>query len=302
MPAPSSSPFHFTPLRYPGGKGKLVSFVRGVLTDNGLIGGTYVEPYAGGAAIAIELLLTEYVSEVHLNDISKPIFAFWHSILDDTEAFLRRLRDTPCTPATWHRQKEILKGERRGTQLDLGFATFFLNRTNRSGVLNAGMIGGHEQLGPWKIDARYNRKDLAKRIELIASKRQRIHLSNNDAIYFLSRVYDALPEKTLIYFDPPYFQKGRQLYYDYYRQRDHEMIAKFICERLKKHHWMVSYDNVPQVRRLYVGSPMLTYSISYSARQAGTGREAMFFSPALRVPHVAGAMFDARRYRMLASV
>src|SRR6266852_12994 len=176
---------HFTPLRYPGGKGKLAPFVKQLMKDNDLFDGEYVEPYAGGAAIAVELLLQDYVSRIHINDISRPIFAFWKSVLEHTDQLLRLVRDTKLTVPSWDRQKKILARQEEHDDVSLGFATFFLNRTNRSGILNGGVIGGRDQTGPWKIDARYNADELIFRIESIAKMRRRIKLTRSDALALL---------------------------------------------------------------------------------------------------------------------
>ena len=133
-----SARFHFTPLRYPGGKAKLAPFIKDIVEANDLSDGDCLEPYAGGAAIAIELLLQEYVARIHINDISKPVHAFWHSVLNETEELCRLIRDTRVSPASWDRQKKIFVAPEDNELVKLGFATFFLNRTNRSGILNAG--------------------------------------------------------------------------------------------------------------------------------------------------------------------
>lgn len=177
---------HFTPLRYPGGKGKLAAFIKEVFATNNLLDGNYVEPYAGGAAIGLELLFHEYVSHIYINDYSRPVYAFWKSVLDHTEPFTRRVHDTPITVRTWDKQKRILTNAGDYDDLALGFATFFLNRTNRSGILNGGIIGGRDQSGPWKIDARFNTHELIFRIECIAKQRGRVTISNEDAVVFLS--------------------------------------------------------------------------------------------------------------------
>jgi DNA adenine methylase len=176
---------HFTPLRYPGGKGKLAAYVKRIMKVNRLVDGEYVEPYAGGAAIALEFLFHEYVSRMHINDVSRPIYAFWHSVLNHPDVFCRLLRDIPLTMESWDAQKKILANGAKHALLDLGFAAFFLSRTNRSGILNAGVIGGRAQTGKWKIDARYNADELITRILSIASMRSRIKLTRLDAIKFL---------------------------------------------------------------------------------------------------------------------
>lgn len=133
---------HFTPLRYPGGKGKLAGYVKRLMKANHLLDGEYVEPYAGGAGIALELLLHEYVSRIHINDISRPLYAFWKSVLDRTDEFCDLVSNTPISVKVWDKQKRILANAADHDDLALGFATFFLNRTNRSGILNGGIISG----------------------------------------------------------------------------------------------------------------------------------------------------------------
>lgn len=287
-PVKHSRLVHFTPLRYPGGKGKLASFVKELLTANDLCDGEYVEPYAGGAAVALELLFHEFVTQIHINDVSRPIHAFWSSVLNDTEAFCRLVRDTPLTVQAWDKQKAILKNLQDHNDLAVGFSAFFLNRTNRSGILSGGIIGGREQNGPWKIDARYNAAELIFRIERIAALRSRISLTSLDALAFLKAGKKTWPKKTLIYLDPPYYEKGRQLYYDFYDHADHEALASFVNRGIKKQHWIVSYDNVAAVRRLYAGHRSVTYGIGYSVREACEGREIMFFCEGMAVPKLKG--------------
>lgn len=279
---------HFTPLRYPGGKGKLASFVKAVIKENDLFDGEYVEPYAGGAAVGLELLFHDYVTAIHINDLSRPVFAFWSSVLNDTDRLCKLVKDTPLTIREWDRQRFIFANASRYGDLRLGFATFFLNRTNRSGILNGGAIGGRDQAGPWKIDARFNRVGLIERIESIAKMRKRISLTSMDACAFLRSRVSEWPHKTLVYLDPPYFVKGRDLYYDYYQPHDHALVATEVARTLSSKHWIVSYDNVPTVRTLYRPYQQIVYRIGYSARDSREGTEIMFFSDSLKVPKLVG--------------
>lgn len=281
---------HFTPLRYPGGKAKLAEYVKSLMKANRLIDGEYVEPYAGGSAIALELLFHEYVSRIHINDISRPVHAFWKSVLDDSEEFCRLVLQKPLTVAQWDKQKKVLRNPDDHDHVELGFAMFFLNRTNRSGILNAGIIGGRDQTGPWKIDARYNAKELVHRIEAIARMRDRIKLTRQDALRFLKAGISKWPKETLIYLDPPYYVKGRDLYYDFYEHKDHKRIADFINESAIQQKWIVSYDNVQPIRDLYPSSRFITYDIGYSARSASQGSEVMFFCDGLKVPPLIGSI------------
>lgn len=286
---------YFTPLRYPGGKGKLAAFVKQLLEHNGLVDGEYAEPYAGGAAIALELLLQEYVSHIHINDISRPIYTFWKCVLEHTDELTRLICSTPLTVRSWDKQRKILLNPKDHDDLQLGFAAFFLNRTNRSGILNGGIIGGREQTGPWKINARFNATELAYRVESIAKLRSRISLSRDDAAKFLLKKAATLPEKSLIYLDPPYYIKGKDLYLDYYDHGDHAAIAKVVVKKVKRQKWIVSYDNVESIREMYLGCRSIAYSIGYSAREARMGSEVMFFCDGLDVPALVGPMKLSRK-------
>jgi DNA adenine methylase len=280
---------HFTPLRYPGGKGKLAAFVKDIIEINRISDGEYVEPYAGGAAIALELLFHEYVSRVHINDISRPVFAFWKSVLYDTENFVRRVHNVKLNVGTWDRQKRVLANQDDHDDFALGFATFLLNRTNRSGILNGGIIGGRDQSGLWKIDARFNRSELIHRIESVAKLHHRIVLTREDAYEFLVQRHKRFPSGTLIYLDPPYYSKGKELYYDYYNKDDHKKVAALV-RRITKAKWIVSYDDVKAIREMYTDFRYVRYTIGYSAREIRQGNEVMFFCDGLKVPALNGAM------------
>jgi DNA adenine methylase len=279
---------HFTPLRYPGGKGKLAGYIKCLMSANRLLDGEYVEPYAGGAAIALELLLQEYVSRIHINDISKPVYAFWRSVLYHTDELCRLVTDTALTVETWDLQKKVLANQGQHNDIELGFAMFFLNRTNRSGILNGGIIGGRDQTGPWKIDARFNARELVRRIVSVAKMKRRIRLTGYDGLRFLRSGISRWPQRTLIYLDPPYYVKGRQLYYDFYDCHDHERVARFVRERIAHQKWVVSYDNVGPIRDLYRGVQRITYDVGYSARSSHQGSEVMFFCDGLQVPPLVG--------------
>ena len=280
--------------RFPGGKGKLARFMKEIVRSNGLSDGRYVEPYAGGAAVAWELLLTGVVRRVSINDISLPVFAFWHSVLNSTNDLCRMIQDCPLTIDEWDRQKEIFRRSDEADNLSLGFSFFFLNRTNRSGILNGGVIGGRDQTGKWKIDARFNKPDLISRIEKIASLKARIELTNLDAVKFIEMNAKRFGNKALLYIDPPYFEKGRFLYHDAYRAEDHAVVAKSVV-KLEGLNWLVSYDDVRPIHDLYAASPWLQYTLNYSARNVTRGREVMFFSRNLVVPEVPTPLHEIDR-------
>jgi DNA adenine methylase len=273
-----------SPLRYPGGKGMLANFMKLVISQNNLADGQYVEVYGGGAAIAWSLLSEDYVQKVHVNDLDRAIIAFWKSVLDDTEALCRLISDTPVNMEQWLRQRAILTNPDDHSQLELGFSTFFLNRTNRSGILRGGVIGGKHQTGKWKIDARYNKKGLIQRIQRIAGYSNQIVIHNLDAAQFIQTVLPILPKRTLVYLDPPYFNKGQRLYKNHYSKADHQVIAGLVS--IIKQPWLVSYDSCTEIDTLYAAYSKIPYCISYSAQDRYSGSEVMFFSATLTAPSI----------------
>lgn len=274
-----------SPLRYPGGKGKLTNFVKLLIEENNLFDDHYAEPYAGGASIALNLLYQEYISQIHINDINPSIYSFWFSVLNHTEELCRLINDIPINIANWKKQKVIQEKKNEVSKLKLGFSTFYLNRTNRSGILNGGVIGGLKQNGNYKIDARFNKKDLIKRIEKVAYFRDRICLYNLDADIFIKKTLPKLPLNMLVYFDPPYFIKGKELYENHYDKNDHVIISKSIAE-LVKQYWIVSYDCVFDIKKLYKEYRSIEYSLNYSAGYNAKGEEIIFFDNRLSIPDV----------------
>lgn len=270
-----------TPLRYPGGKQKLTPFIQEILEANDLGGGEYAEPYAGGAGVAIELLLSRKVSKVHLNDAAKPVYAFWKSVVKESEAFCRRIYSVSLSVEEWKKQKEVLENP-KSRIFDLGFSFFFLNRCNRSGILSAGPIGGYNQDGNWKIDARFTRLDLIRRIEAIALFSKNIRVNNMDGEDYIRRYIPKLPENSLVYCDPPYLEKSNRLYLNYYRPEDHKRISKTI-QKIKSP-WIVSYDNSDQILSYYRKFRSFVYSLQYNAATAFKGEEVFIFGRNTDIP------------------
>jgi len=272
-----------TPLRYPGGKGKFSHFVKQIFESNNLLDGHYVEPYAGGAGVALELLFHEYASRIHINDIDPAVHAFWESAVNHTEDLCRLIYDTPVTIETWHKQRHVLANIEQHSVAEVALATFFLNRTNRSGILKAGVIGGLAQSGKWKLDVRFNKDNLIPRIELIGRYRKRIQVYNLDAVELLKNIAPSLPEKTLIYLDPPYYIKGSGLYRNFYEHDDHVLIARTL--ESVKHPWIVSYDDTKEIREIYKSYRQDKYLLSYTAQEKKKGLEVMIYGPSIEIPN-----------------
>lgn len=266
-----------SPLRYPGGKAKIAEFIKQVVNDNGLLDGIYVEPYAGGAAVALSLLINGYVSRIIINDKDRSIYAFWHSVLYNTDRLCQLIEETPVNMDTWKIQRELQAHKEGIDLLPLGFSTFFMNRTNRSGIIKAGVIGGYNQTGKYKIDARYRKDKLIARIRRIASYADQIELHNEDAVDFVNQILQMAPQNTILYLDPPYYKKGKGLYMNYYDDADHERIREVLghVDTLK---WIVSYDNSLFIKGLYEAFRHQEFYLNYSANNKSKGTEILFFS------------------------
>ena len=249
---------------------------------NGLEGCPYYEPFAGGAGAALRLLREGVVSEVHLNDLDPAIAAFWRAVLDQPERFAEAIMEVPLNIEEWKKQRDIYQGgiEAAGGLFDYGFATFYLNRCNRSGVLSgAGPIGGYEQAGEWKMDARFNRENLAERVRRVAERREQIHITQKDALRFL---VEGLPRgnkrsQVFVYLDPPYFSNGNRLYMNFYGKQDHYNMANYIMNQ-KLIHWAVSYDDVEFTRKLYLSAEINILKLNYSLQKKCEAVE-LFITP-----------------------
>lgn len=275
-----------SPLRYPGGKACLTQFITDLARRNELVGGRYVELYAGGAGAALNLLYNNVFQEIHINDYDYNIYSFWYAILNQTDAFIELLEKTPITIEEWHRQKEIFTEGRNNDQLSLGFATFFLNRTNRSGIIfKAGPIGGYEQTGNYLIDVRFNKVNLIQRIRKIQQFADRIHLTNEDAIEIIENIADVVPdvENTFLYLDPPYYNKGKQLYLNNYGHDGHTSLAERMIKVPEELRWLISYDNAEPIKAMYNKYRLSTFDLNYTLQTKKFGSELLIFSDNLNL-------------------
>jgi DNA adenine methylase len=265
----------YSPLRYPGGKNKLAKCIA-MLCETNNIKGHYVEPYAGGASVALHLLLEKKVSKITINDFDRSIYAFWYSVLNYTEELCGLIDGVEITIGNWHKAKKIQENKKNASLFELGFSTLFLNRTNRSGILNAGLIGGQKQDGLYKMDCRFNKKSLIEKIKKIAENKKNITVSNLDAIDLIKKLKKN--KSTIFYFDPPYYFKGSSLYEHHYHHENHEEVAKMI-RKIKNAKWVISYDNTPEIKKIYNWvNKKIEYSFFHTAHTSKPGKEILFFS------------------------
>jgi DNA adenine methylase len=274
----------YSPLRYPGGKAPFAPFIAEIMANNGIAGGHYLEPYAGGAGVALHLLFHGHASHIHINDADPAVAAFWISVTQHSDELLALLEATPINIEEWFKWRSVLRGESDASLVEKGFATLFMNRTNRSGILKAGVIGGKNQDGAYKLDARFKKDIVSARIRAIAIRAKNISVYCEDSLHLLNRSNELLPRNSLIYLDPPYYVKGKGLYRNFYQHDDHEAIAKTIQKKNFKFPWVVSYDNAEEICAMYELSKSLSYGLNYTAQRRYVGNEVMFFSRKIIVP------------------
>lgn len=254
--------------------------------------GRYVEPFAGGAGVGLRVLFDEYVDEVVLNDLNPGIAAFRRSVFEDPSALSDKIVSFDVTIDEWHRQRDVYLSD-KASDLDLGFATFYLNRTNRSGILDARPIGGLEQTGKWGIAARFDKDNLRERIRVLSRYASRVTVCEEDGVGLIER---HLKERDcFIYADPPYLVQGDDLYLDTLRWTDHQRLAELLREA--DDGWMLTYDADPRIRDdLYAGLPCAEFQTSHTAARQHVGMEYAVFARRLIVPSLEGLGSAAARY------
>lgn len=272
-----------SPLRYPGGKAKVYTQIVDLLTINNKLNRVYVEPFAGGCGLALMLLKNNIVSNLVLNDIDKSIYCFWKSVLKYNDELCKMIEEAVLTLEEREKQKIIQNNKssinirKKEDILKLGFSTFYLNRVNRSGIIKAGVIGGVEQNGNYRMDCRFNKKSLISKIREIKEYKDKIKFYNLDVITFLRKIKK---KDTFIFFDPPYYEKGKELYVNFYEDENHKELANIISKL--KTDWIVTYDNVKQVKEIYFRYRKIEFDISYTLEKKRKAKEVMIFSDSLK--------------------
>lgn len=262
------------PLRYPGAKSKLADYIIRLLQQERLTGCTFYEPFAGSCALSIRLLEEGVIKKAVINEKDPLIYSFWESVFCYTDELIQLIQDTQIDLQTWYkiaeyRQSKNLFGK---TIVEKGFAGLFLNRTNFSGILNANPLGGKSQTSQYTIDCRFKKEAIIQSIRAISAFSNKIEVHADDAIKFMRRELKGKHRnKFFVYLDPPYYKAGPELYRYHYTKADHIALSNFI--KTKTFAWLMSYDNVPEIRELYENSTFINLHLDYSVRTSRKGSE-----------------------------
>lgn len=268
---------NLSPLRYPGGKNKIYDKVLKILKPYSPT--TYIEPFLGGASLPLRLLYNNEVDKIIINDYDKSVYAFWYSVLNHTDELVELIKNEPVTIENWHKHKAIMKNkENEPNLLKLGFSMLFLNRTNRSGILNAGVIGGLKQEGNYKLDCRFNKDKIVEKIKVVGGLRDNIELYNMDVNEFIKKV---IPRDSFTFFDPPYYHKGKSLYPEFFTETDHIALRDTIEKCMGRSPWIITYDNADEITNLYSNYTIEEFSTHHSIANKGIATEIMIYSNAM---------------------
>ncbi len=278
VPATKRRPL--TPLRYPGGKHKLTELLFRSIVAMNKPDVTYVEPFAGGAGAALALLDADDVANIVVNDLDPAVYAFWYSAVHASEKMCALVDSVDVTQATWLEQREIYRSKTED-RLALGFATLFLNRTSRSGVLGAGIIGGKAQEGRYKVEARFYRSTLLQRLARIGELASRIDVRNTDGLTLITEL--GTSPTHFLYVDPPYYHKGASLYLNSLEHADHLHLATAL-NAVASGIWLLTYDVSDAVSEAYINRRQALIALQYSAHSPRVARELLVMSDAVVVP------------------
>jgi DNA adenine methylase len=271
-----------SPLRYPGGKGSVADLLQTIRTINRIGNLSIAEPFAGGAGASLNLLVSEDVEAVRINDLDPAIHAFWWALLHENAKFVKAVESTPVNLPEWKRQRDVYRSRRIRSLFRRGFSAFYLNRCNRSGIVfNGGPIGGMKQSGDWKVGARYYREELSRRCSRIGEFGDRIKLTCLDGIEFIGSLE---PESWFMFIDPPYYEKGHLLYLNTLNDEYHASLAERL-KRLTSSAWVLTYDDCPAIRKLYSGwASLRSFSLRYVASTRRSGRELLITPKWMKLP------------------
>lgn len=213
-----------SPFRYPGGKSKLIDYL--YLHLNYSKTKKLVSPFTGGGSFELAMLDAGVVEHLHLNDLDTGIFSFWWVVKHMPFALIERLQTITPTHKDFFEAQSIIKEDYRGVDVvEAAWASLLVNRLAYSGIYKANPLGGKK--GTRKaLLSRWNPIELEKRIMHIHQLSERITVTQENALELIEEAY--WDGESTIFIDPPYFEKGKDLYHCYYTEKDHIELSHLL--------------------------------------------------------------------------
>lgn len=282
-----SNGFIRSPLRYPGAKLRLFTPIAETLELNSLRPKLFCEPLAGGLSVSLRLLTKNLVENIAVGERDPLVAGFWKTVFNDAEWLVNQVERMQVTVESWKAYRDRVCRTNR----ECALACIFLNRTSFSGILadSAGPIGGYNQDSDYKIDCRFNKQDLIKRIRQASELKDRVefvHKGNWKSTVQKVRSLGYRPQETFFYFDPPFWAKADRLYRYFFTNQDHVDLCSFL--KTFRRPWLLSYDNAEEIVKMYSSNGNGTNHVEhlYSIASAGTRQKTkeLFITNLKRLP------------------
>lgn len=246
-----------TLLRYPGSKEKIaeqivrefpLDFTMPILQRRGL---EYREPFLGGGAIACRVLkMLPNDATVWLNEKDYSLCCLWKAVRDVPKELIAKIQRMTPSPDGFYKLKEE-DGDQSVDIAIAGARKLALHQWSFSGLgyMAGGPIGGRKQSSEYNVDCRWSPLRIEKAVmrvhKLMARFQRRVEITCRD----FSDVINGAPSGSFIYADPPYYEKGPELYRHSMTDDDHRRLAE--CLRASRAAFVLSYDDHEFVRGLY---------------------------------------------------
>lgn len=252
-------------LRYPGSKKRLAVYLNKIIEKNKLQPKVIVEPFFGGGSVTLFFIANNLIKNAIISDKDKLVYSFWFVLFHEPERLIKFIKKIDVDLDNFAKYKKISKSPDKYDRNTLAETCLFLNRTSFSGILRgeAGPIGGMKQKSPYKIDCRFNRESLIKKIKTISKFRNRITVLNHDwkdAIAYSLKRYKK--NEAILYLDPPFYKKADKLYRQYFNENDHKLLCDALIKT--KYPWILSYDKAKEIIGMYSKFKQVHIQLPYS--------------------------------------
>jgi len=278
-----------SPLRYPGSKRKLFNYLERISGHNNLSPQMLVEPFVGGGSVFLNFLSRHEKSKAIIADKDELVYSFWKILFAEPSYLINFIRKVRVNLKTFDRYRYISSHPKEFNRKKLAEACLFLNRTSFSGILNnsAGPLGGREQKSIYKIDCRFGRENLIKKIKSISAFKNRVVVlpyNWEETLKYVAEKDKYKDARLLYYFDPPFYKKADQLYRYHFDEASHKNLRDKLMKL--KQPWILSYDRAQEIRNLYSAFTRINVSMPYSINSPAKRLEKELIITPLKLPKI----------------